>query len=609
MCGIVGFIGKKPAAPLLLEGLAKLEYRGYDSAGVALLDEDGIRVYKSKGRLRVLAEKLDGGANYPQIVGIGHTRWATHGKPSDENAHPHASENGRFVVVHNGIIENYLEIKGELESSGVTFASETDTEVVAQLLEQVYTGDFHRAVLDVVARLEGSYALGILCADFPGVVYGVRNASPLIVGLAEAGYFLASDIPAVLSHTRRVISLADHDVVRLTADSLQVWDGDGHLVEKPVRIIDWDVAAAEKGGYDHFMLKEIMEQPTALSATIDARVNEAGEIVLDGVCFTPEQLKTINKIAIVACGSAYHAGVVGKYYLEKLVGLPVEVDLASEFRYREPLVDESTLTIIISQSGETADTLAALREAKARGSRVLSIVNVVGSSIACESDDVLYTWAGPEISVATTKGYSTQVSMLYLVGLYMAAGRGLITPREQIDLLREIQRLPALVAQSLSNPQEIRAIAGDCVSLEHAYFIGRHVDYAVAMEASLKLKEISYIHSEAYAAGELKHGTISLIEDGTFVVALACRRHLVEKTRSNIKEVKARGARVLVVTTEELAPSFCEVDSLLIVPTAHPLLMAIPEMVPLQLLAYYIALERGCDIDKPRNLAKSVTVE
>ena len=609
MCGIVGFVGKKPAAPLLLEGLAKLEYRGYDSAGVALAEDAGLQVYKCKGRLQVLAQRLQGGEGYPQTAGIGHTRWATHGKPSDENAHPHVSGSGRFAVVHNGIIENYHELKQELEAAGVTFTSETDTEVIAHLLERYYTGDFHRAVTETLARLEGSYALGILCADHPGVMYGVRNASPLIVGLSEQGHFLASDIPAVLAHTRRVLSLVDHDLVRLTADSLQAWDGQGQPVDRPVRVIDWDVAAAEKGGYDHFMLKEIMEQPTALTATIDARINEAGEIRLDGVQFTTEWLQQLRRIAIVACGSAYHAGVVGKYYLEELVGLPVEVGLASEFRYRQPLVDERTLTVIISQSGETADTLAALREAKRLGSRVLSIVNVVGSSIACESDDLLYTWAGPEISVATTKGYTTQVSMLYLIGLYMAAALGRITGQQQKALLAELRRLPALVEAGVARPEQLRELARECVGLEHAYFIGRHVDYAVALEASLKLKEISYIHSEAYAAGELKHGTISLVEEGTFVVALACRRQLVEKTRSNIKEVKARGARVLVVTTEDMVPFFPEADRVLTVPAAHPLFAAIPTAVPLQLLAYYIALERGCDIDKPRNLAKSVTVE
>ena len=609
MCGIVGFIGMKPAAPLLLEGLRKLEYRGYDSAGTALLGEDGLLVSKAKGRLQVLADKMHEGVGYPQCVGIGHTRWATHGKPSDENSHPHTSMDGRFAVVHNGIIENYVQLRAELAGKGVTFTSETDTEVVAQLLGQYYTGDLHEAVRQTVARLEGSYALGILCADEPGVLYGVRNASPLIIGLSEEGNFIASDIPAVLAHTRRVVHLADHDVVRLTEDSIQVWDAAGQPVERSERIVDWDVAAAEKGGYAHFMLKEIMEQPKALAATISPRLDENGQIKLDGVHFTPEQLADIHRIVIIACGSAYHAGVVGKYFLEKLVRIPVEVDVASEFRYRDPLVDSHTLAIVISQSGETADTLAGLREAKRRGARVLSIVNVVGSTIAGESDDVLYTWAGPEIAVATTKGYTTQVSMLYLIGLYMARGLGRISAAEQEELLAQVQSLSALAEEGLKLEEQLKSIAKDCHEMENAYFIGRNMDYGVAMEASLKLKEISYIHSEAYAAGELKHGTISLIEDGTLVVALACQETLLEKTLSNIKEVKARGARVLVITNAAREDLFAEADAVVHVPTAPDLFAAISEIVPLQLLSYYISLYRGCDIDKPRNLAKSVTVE
>lgn len=609
MCGIVGFIGKKPAAPLLLEGLQKLEYRGYDSAGTALLDKDGLTVNKAKGRLQVLADRMQGGEGYAQTVGIGHTRWATHGKPSDENSHPHISQNGRFAVVHNGIIENYAALKQELEGKGVTFTSETDTEVVAQLLEQCYEGDLHQAIQQTVARLEGSYALGILCTDCPDVLYAVRNASPLIIGLSDEGNFIASDIPAVLAHTRRVVHLADHDMARLTVDGIQVWNGDGQPLEKSVRTVDWDVAAAEKGGYAHFMLKEIMEQPRALAATISPRIDEQGNIVLDGVHFTAEQLQNMHRIVIVACGSAYHAGVVGKYFLEKIVGVPVEVDVASEFRYREPLVDEHTLAIIISQSGETADTLAGLREAKRRGTRVLSIVNVVGSTIACESDDVLYTWAGPEIAVATTKGYTTQVSMLYLVGLYMAHKLGRIDDAQLADMLTAVQKLPELAEEGLKLEEQLKTVAQGCRDLEHTYFIGRNVDYAVALEASLKLKEISYIHSEAYAAGELKHGTISLIEEGTLVVALACQDQLLEKTMSNIKEVKARGARVVVITNSRREDLFAEVDEVIRVPQAPALFAAIPEIVPMQLLSYYISLYRGCDIDKPRNLAKSVTVE
>ncbi len=609
MCGIVGYIGLKPAAPLLLEGLQKLEYRGYDSAGLALADETGLTVKKAKGRLQVLAEKTDGGAGYLQTVGIGHTRWATHGKPSDENSHPHLSQNGRFAVVHNGIIENFRVLKDRLQAQGVVFTSETDTEVIAQLLEQNDNGDFFETVRATIAMLEGSFALGILSADHPGVMYAVRNASPLILGLAEDGNFIASDIPAVLAHTRRVVYLADHEMARLTSDSVQVFDPAGQPIDKPVQAIEWDIAAAEKDGYDHFMLKEMMEQPRALAATLLPRIGADGKIQLDDVRFTDEQIAALHRIHIIACGSAYHAGVAGKYFLEKVSGIPVEVDLASEFRYRDPLVDEHSLAIIISQSGETADTLAGLREAKKRGARVLSIVNVVGSTIATESDDVLYTRAGPEIAVATTKGYTTQVSMLYLIGIFLAAKRHRISEDEAAAMLETVKALPALAEAGLGGIEHIQDLARQCVGLEHAYFIGRNTDYAVALEASLKLKEISYIHSEAYAAGELKHGTISLIEPGTVVIALACREELIDKTISNIKEVKARGAFVIAVTNRANANRFSDVDDLLVVPDAPPLFTAIPEIVPLQLFSYYISLYRGCDIDKPRNLAKSVTVE
>lgn len=609
MCGIVGYVGQKPAAPLLLEGLSKLEYRGYDSAGVALLDSTGLSVQKHKGRLQILADHMHGGDGYTQTTGIGHTRWATHGKPSDENSHPHISQRGRFAVVHNGIIENYRSLKDELLAEGVAFSSETDTEVVAQLLERLYTGDFLATVLATVAQLEGSYAFGILCADYPGEIIAVRNASPLIIGVAEDGNFIASDIPAVLAHTRRIIQLEDHEIARLSTNRVQVYAADGTPIEKEIRTVNWDVAAAEKGGYAHFMLKEIMEQPQALAATISPRISDDGQIVLDGVSFTREQLERLERICIVACGSAYHAGMVGKYFLEKVVRIPVEVDLASEFRYRDPLVNDRTLAIIISQSGETADTLAALREAHIRGARVLSIVNVVDSSIARESDDVLYTWAGPEIAVATTKGYTTQVCMLYLVGLHMAKTLGRISDADMANYLEQVQSLPRLAAEGLKNDEQLKQIAHQCIRLEDAYFIGRNVDYAVALEASLKLKEISYIHSEAYAAGELKHGTISLVEDGTFVVALACQGRLIDKTMSNIKEIKARGAHVLVVTDQSHADQFPEADEVLAVPDAPELFTAVPQVVPMQLLSYYISLYRGCDIDKPRNLAKSVTVE
>lgn len=609
MCGIVGFIGVEPAVPLLLEGLAKLEYRGYDSAGVAFVGDAGLEIHKSKGRLSVLSEKLNGGAGITATVGIGHTRWATHGKPSDENSHPHRSASGRFAVVHNGIIENYAALKRELQAQSVPFLSETDTEVIAHLIEKYYTGDFLAAVRMAVSRLEGSYALGVLCSEHPDEIIAVRNASPLIVGLAENGNYIASDIPAVLSHTRRVMQLLDHDMVRLTRDGVEVFDGNGNPVEKTEMVVNWDVTSAEKGGYAHFMIKEIMEQPQALSATISPRIDANGGIVLDGISLTQKQLRGIHRLFIVACGSAYHAGVVGKYVLEKLTRIPVEVDLASEFRYRDPIVDEKTLVIIISQSGETADTLAALREAKRCGARVLSIVNVVGSSIANESDDVLYTWAGPEISVATTKAYSTQLTMLYLLAFYIAQKLGHIDDRDLRRLLSALIRLPDMVAGILRQAPELQLLAQRYAYLEHAYFIGRNLDYAVALEASLKLKEISYIHSEAYAAGELKHGTISLIEEGTFVVALACSDKLMEKTMSNIKEVKARGAEVLVVTTDDNRDVLPEADHVIYIPKTNDLLMPSLEVVPMQLLGYYIALARKCDIDKPRNLAKSVTVE
>lgn len=609
MCGIVGFIGAKPAAPLLLEGLAKLEYRGYDSAGVALVGDGKIEIHKAKGRLSILSEMIHQGQDLPQELGIGHTRWATHGKPSDENSHPHISRNGKFAVVHNGIIENYIPLKKELQDAGVSFLSETDTEVVAHLIEQNYSGDFLAAVRAAVARLEGSYALGIVCADHPDQLIAVRKASPLIVGLSDEGNFIASDIPAILSHTRNYIQLIDGEIAVLTRRDVTVYDAAGHRLDKEVQVVNWDVSSAEKGGYAHFMIKEINEQPQALSATISPRIGADGGIVLDGITLTEEQLRNLNRLYIVACGSAYHAGVVGKYVLEKLVRIPVEVDLASEFRYRDPIVDDKTLVIIISQSGETADTLAALREAKKRGARVLSIVNVVGSSIASESDDVLYTWAGPEISVATTKAYSTQLTMLYMIAFYMAEKLGRIDEKDLRRLLSALIRLPDMISGILKQAPELEVLAQRYAYLEHAYFIGRNIDYAVALEASLKLKEISYIHSEAYAAGELKHGTISLIEEGTFVVALACTEKLIDKTMSNIKEVKARGAEVLVVTTDDHRDLVGEADHVIYIPKTNDLLMASLEVVPMQLLGYYIALARKCDIDKPRNLAKSVTVE
>ncbi|HCC35153.1 MAG TPA: glutamine--fructose-6-phosphate transaminase (isomerizing) [Ruminococcaceae bacterium] len=610
MCGIVGYVGDKQSAPLLIEGLEKLAYRGYDSAGVAVIENGKLRIDKAKGHLEVLSERIDGGAAIQSNVGIGHTRWATHGRPSDENSHPHRSGSGRFAVVHNGIIENYVQLKAELIDKGVEFCSETDTEVIAHLLEELYDGELLSTVAKVIGRLQGSYALGILCEEHPDEIVAIRSSSPLIVGLSDAGNFIASDIPAILSHTRKIYHLENDELVLLKGDGVSIYTLELEPVLKKVEEVTWDVAAAEKGGYAHFMIKEIIEQPRALQDTISPRVDDNGEIVLDGITLTAQQLKNIKKIYIVACGSAYHVGVVGKYVLEKLTRIPTEADLASEFRYRSPLVDESTLCIIISQSGETADTLAALREAKERGARVLSIVNVVGSSIANESDDVLYTWAGPEIAVATTKAYSTQLVMLDLIALYIAKRLGRITKEEMRGLLSSIIKLPGRVEAIIeSYDDRLRELAEKFKDYEHAYFLGRNVDYAVALEASLKLKEISYIHSEAYAAGELKHGTISLIEENTLVVALAGCHRLFAKTLSNIKEVKARGAYVLAVTTEDNTAIEQEADDVLYIPCTKELLMPSLEVVPMQLLGYYIALARGCDIDKPRNLAKSVTVE
>lgn len=609
MCGIVGFIGTKPAAPLLLDGLSKLEYRGYDSAGIAYIEDGRIKIQKAKGRLAELQEMVHNGVNIDATIGIGHTRWATHGKPSDINAHPHRSTDGKIAVVHNGIIENFAVLRQELKDEGVEFLSETDTEVVAHLVRKYYTGDLMDAVYKTVARLEGSYALGILCDDHPDELIAVRNASPLIVGLADFGNFIASDIPAVLPYTRRVLTLEDHEVIRMTKDSVEIFDADRHPVDRTEMVITWDIASAEKGGYDHFMLKEIMEQPTAIEKTIAHNLDDHGNIALEGMTLTTEQLLQFNRIYIIACGSAWHVGMAGKYVLEKLTRLSVEVDLASEFRYRDPIVDERSLVIVISQSGETADSLAALREAKSRGAHILSIVNVVGSSIARESDEVLYTIAGPEIAVATTKAYSTQLIMVYLIALDMALKQGHLTQDEVHALIDEMKQLPAKMTTILEQADSIKQLAQRYAYLNDAYFIGRNLDYAVALEASLKLKEISYIHAEAYAAGELKHGTISLIEEGTFVVALACYEPLLDKTVSNAVEVKARGAEVLAVTTAAHKDDISGADNVLCVPSTDPLFLASLEVVPMQLLSYYVALARGCDIDKPRNLAKSVTVE
>ena len=609
MCGIVGYIGGQQATPILLDGLTRLEYRGYDSAGVAVYSEGALKVAKAKGRLQVLSDMLQGGKAIHGQVGIGHTRWATHGAPSDVNSHPQVSRSGRIAVVHNGIIENYSALKEFLMGQGVPFTSETDTEVVAQLIEYFYHGDLLQAVGRVLHRIEGAYALGILCADTPDQLIAVRRDSPLILGVGEGENFLASDVTAIIKHTREVIYMEDGEVAVLTREGIQCYNQFLQPVEKSISHVDWEIDAAEKGGYEHFMFKEIMEQPEALRRAIFPRIKD-GQVYLEDFGLTDDYIREIQKIYIVACGSSYHVGMVGKYSLERLLRRPVEVALASEFRYREPIVDGHTLVLVISQSGETLDTMAALREAKRLGGKILSIVNVVGSSIARESDVVLYTWAGPEIAVATTKAYSTQLAVLDLLGLYFAQRLGTVQPEEYEQILQEMLVLPAKMEQVLENREDIQYYASQYFNHDSVFYIGRNLDYALGLEGSLKLKEISYIHSEAYASGELKHGTISLIEDGTLVVALATYGQLFEKAMSNVVEVKSRGADVLALTTETHRERMGEnANGLITIPEIHPMLLPSLGVVPLQLFAYYVALMRGCDIDKPRNLAKSVTVE
>ncbi len=613
MCGIIGFAGKQDqAAPILLDGLERMEYRGYDSAGIAVRSEkEGLQVRKTKGRLQALSNLTHGGADLAGTLGIGHTRWATHGAPSDVNSHPQVSENGSIALVHNGIIENYLEIKEHLIKLGVTFSSDTDSEVVAQLLEYHYNEcrNMLEAVGRVLRRIEGSYAFGIICSDYPNALIAARKDSPLILGRGENGNFIASDVTAIIKHTRDVIYMEDGEIAVVTPNSIDVFDDELIQVDKKYNIVDWDVSAAEKGGYAHFMFKEILEQPEAIRKTISPRIRE-GRVVLDDITLTAEYARSISHIYMVACGSAYHAGIVGKYVWERLLRRPVEVVLASEFRYSEPLVDQNTLVITISQSGETLDTMAALREAKRLGGRTLAICNVVGSSIAREADDVLYTWAGPEIAVATSKGYSTQLAALDLVGLYLADLLGTVEASEYGSILTELQVLPEKMQQYLTNFEDVQYFASRYFNHNSVFFIGRNLDYAMGLEGSLKLKEISYIHSEAYASGELKHGTISLIEPGTLVVALGTHGPLFDKAMSNVVEVKARGAEVLAVTTESFREKMEKTaNGVIAVPDTHPILQPSLGIVPLQLFAYYVALQRGCDIDKPRNLAKSVTVE
>lgn len=611
MCGIVGFVGRQEAAPILLDGLRRLEYRGYDSAGIAVCGESGIAVAKARGRLQVLSDATHEGADLPGCMGIGHTRWATHGEPNDINAHPHLSRSGRIAVVHNGIIENYMELKMQLLEKGYTFRSETDTEVVAQLLDYYYERceDFFEALNCTLNAVDGAYALGIVCADYPDRIYATRKDAPLLLGYGEGENYLASDVTALLRYTRDIVYMDDGEVAVLSGKGIRLYDRMLRPMEKEHHHIDWEIDAAEKGGFAHFMLKEIMEQPRAVREATAARIQD-GRIVLSDLTMTPEQIRAIGKLYIVACGSSYHVGMVGKYNLERLLRRNVEVCLASEFRYSDPIVGEGDLVIIISQSGETLDTMAALREAKKRGARILSIVNVVGSSIARESDDVLYTWAGPEIAVATTKAYSTQLAVLNLLGLYFGDVMGTVDYETYEGAVRGILALPEQMEKILAAHDQIRQLAAICADHNDVFFIGRNLDYALSLEGSLKLKEISYIHSEAYASGELKHGTISLIEEGTPVIALGTYAPLFDKAMSNVVEVQARGAKVIALTTESHAQAMAErVDAVISIPDTQPMLLPQLGVVPLQMLAYYIALARGCDIDKPRNLAKSVTVE
>ena len=614
MCGIVGFIGQEQAAPILLDGLAHLEYRGYDSAGVAVISAQGkLQVEKAVGRLKVLSEQIHGGADLEGCIGLGHTRWATHGAPNIINSHPHVSENGKFAVIHNGIIENYVEIKEFLIGQGIRFKSETDTEVVAQLLEFYYNEchDFLEAVGRVLRRIEGAYALGMLCADCPDRIIAARKDAPLLLGYGKGCNFLASDVTAIIKHTRDVAYMEDGEVAVLTREGIEVYDALEQKVEKKHFTIDWEVSAAEKGGYQHFMLKEIMEQPEALRRAISPRIKD-GRVIFDDLKLPVEKMREFTRIFIVACGSSYHVGMIGKYNLEHLLRRNVEVVLASEFRYSDPIVDDKSLVIVISQSGETLDTMAALREAKKRGGYILSIVNVVGSSIARESDDVLYTWAGPEIAVATTKAYSTQLAVLDMIGLAFGEALGTVKKEEYDEAVAELQKLPEKMERFLASEscEAIPKYASQYFNHNSVFFIGRNLDYALGLEGSLKLKEISYIHSEAYDSGELKHGTISLIEDGTLVIALGTYAPLFDKAMSNVVEVKARGADVLALATESHRGEMAKtVENVITIPDTAQMLLPSLGVVPLQLLAYYIALQRGCDIDKPRNLAKSVTVE
>lgn len=608
MCGIVGYIGESQAAPVLLDGLSKLEYRGYDSAGIAVYDGEQIQVQKAVGRLKVLSELTHDGATMPGCSGIGHTRWATHGAPSGANAHPHYNQSETIAVVHNGIIENYLKLRKRLEEKGYQFRSDTDTEVVAHLLDRYYKGDPVEAITKIMHRVEGSYALGIIFKEHPGHIYAVRKDSPLIVGHGKDGNLIASDVPAVLKYTRNVYFIQNEEIAVLTGETIAFYNVDGEEIQKGSTTIDWDINAAEKGGYEHFMLKEMYEQPQTVRDTLSPRIKD-GSIVIEELGMDEEEIRGIRKIHIVACGSAYHAGVTAKYVFEGMARIPVEVDLASEFRYRNPILMDDELVIVISQSGETADSLAALREAKRKGVKTLGIVNVVGSSIAREADRVMYTWAGPEIAVATTKAYTAQLIAEYLLAVKFAQARGEVTEAEVDGYLKDLQRLPDQIEMLLSNKERIQHFANRYIAAKDVFFVGRGIDYAISLEGSLKLKEISYIHSEAYAAGELKHGTISLIEEGTLVAAVVTQENLYKKTVSNMVELTSRGAFVLAVTNAGNREIEKAADYVVYIPQTNKYFTNSLAIIPLQLFSYYVAVGKGCDVDKPRNLAKSVTVE
>ena len=606
MCGIVGYVGKRSAQDVLLDGLEKLEYRGYDSAGVALALDGGIRVVKSKGRLTQLRQKLAAQALAQSFCGIGHTRWATHGEPSDVNSHPHSTP--RVSIVHNGIIENYGILKERLIAKGYTFESETDTEVLVKLIDSCYAGDPLRVLQEALAKVRGSYALAVLFRDRPDTIFAVKRESPLIVGWGEGENFVASDIPALLKYTRRYSVLEEGDMAVCTAEGIRFYNEFAEPVQRPVLTADWDMEAAEKGGYPHFMLKEINEQPTAITATVSPRV-EDGMPDLRIPQLTDEVLRSIGTVHLVGCGTAMHAGMVGKAAIETLARVPAEVDIASEFRYRDPILNPNDLVIIISQSGETSDTLAALKLAKGRGVPVLAIVNVVGSSIARAADYVLYTYAGPEIAVASTKAYMVQLCVLYLFALRLAYARGRLSAAETRRYTAQLLRAPEIIKARLADCEQIKYLASRYMNTQSCFFIGRGFDYSLSLEGSLKLKEISYVHSDAYAAGELKHGTISLITDGVPVIALATQKQVYEKTISNAKETRSRGARVLLFTTKDAVVPEGVADAVIRLDEYEDILMPLQLIVPLQLFAYYMAVLRGCDVDKPRNLAKSVTVE